>query len=472
MAMLSVSAVSYALVQSMVNPGLEALREHVGASRIGVSWVLAAFLLSSAVLTPVLGRLGDQIGKRRILVAVLLVLAAGSVVAALATTLPMLLVGRVLQGAGGAAIPLSFGIVRDLMPADQVSSKVGAIAAVSSVGVAIGVLVAGPIISALGVSWLFWLPAIANGIMALGVLLFVPETPVTSTGKLNYSAAVLLAGTLVLLLLPLTSGQRWGWGSVTTLGLFAAAVAAGVLWATIELRSKSPLIDMRVFRMRPVWTANLASFLFGFTLFAAFGFIPAFLQTPVSTGYGLGESITVSGLLFLPVAAVQFLTGLAAGPLARRFSVKALLVVGSLPIIIGFLLLARFHGNAWLISLETSIVGIGFGIGISALAAVVVHAVPAEHTGAAAGMNANVRTIGGAVGTALVATVLASHTGSGAFPDEAGYSTAFLLLAVGAVAVLAACLLIPAGKAAATIRSEERETVDEIVSERVDQRTF
>ncbi|MEU6322747.1 MFS transporter [Streptomyces sp. NPDC047009] len=118
--MLSVSSVSYALVQSMVNPGLQALREQVHTTQLGVSWVLTAFLLSSAVLTPVLGRLGDQIGKRRTLVAVLLFLTIGSMVAALATNLPMLVVGRLLQGAGGATLPLAFGIVRDLLPRAQV----------------------------------------------------------------------------------------------------------------------------------------------------------------------------------------------------------------------------------------------------------------------------------------------------------------------------------------------------------------
>jgi MFS family permease len=446
-AILSVAAVSYALVQSAVNPALEDLRQQVHTTRLGVSWVLTAFLLASAVLTPILGRLGDRAGKRDTLAAVLLLLTAGSVVAALATSLPVLIVGRLLQGAGGATLPLAFGIVRDRLPADRVGPKVGMIAAVSAVGGAIGVLVAGPIVTGLGTPWLFWLPAVANGVMAVAVRLFLkPDGAARAEGRMNWPAGLLLAATLVLLLLPLSLGQEWGWGSSKTLGAFAGSLVAGTAWAAVEVRSRYPLIDMRVFRLRPVWTANLASFLFGVTLYSAFGFIPVFLQTSRSTGYGLGESITVSGLLFLPVTATQFVSGLASGSLAKRISAKALLVIGSLAIAVSFLLLALLHSSAWLVALDTAVGGLGFGIGLSALSAVVVHAVPAEHTGAATGMNANIRTIGGAVGAAVVATVLASHTGASGLPSESGYTTAFLLLAAAAVVGLAASLLITTEK--------------------------
>ncbi len=442
---LSVSAVSYALVQSMVNPGLEALRARVHTDQLGVSWVLTAFLLASAVLTPVLGRLGDRVGKRRVLIVVLLLLTAGSVVAALATRLPVLVVGRLLQGAGGATLPLAFGIVRDLLPTARVGSTVGLIAAVSSVGGAVGVLVTGPIIDGLGVPWLFWLPALANGLMALAVLTSVPGTRTTAAGgRMNWPAALLLALALVALLLPLSLGQEWGWGSARTLALLTTAVVAGAAWVTVETRSRYPLIDMRVFRLRPVWTANLASFLLGATLYSAFGFIPSFLQVPSTTGYGLGESITAAGLLFLPATATQFLSGLAAGPLARRVPTKTLLVGGSVPVVAGFLLLAAFHGGAWQVALATAVAGAGFGIGLSALSVVVVHAVPAEHTGAATGTNANIRTIGGAVGAAAVATILASGTSTGGHPAESGYTTVFVLLAATAAAGLLAGLLIPA----------------------------
>ncbi|WP_284045681.1 MFS transporter [Paractinoplanes maris] len=448
---LSVAAVSYALVQSMVNPGLEALRAYVHTDQLGVSWVLTSFLLASAVLTPILGRLGDHFGKRRMLLTVMALLTAGSVVAALAHTLPVLLVGRVLQGAGGATLPLAFGIVRELLPRMKVGSAVGTIAAVSSVGGAVGVLVTGPIIVHLGIPWLFWLPAIANAVVAFALLAGIPRSERGSTGPGDFLAGATLAVALVLLILPLSQGGDWGWASPRTIGSFVLALVFGALWIRIEAHSKSPLIDMRVFRLRPVWTANLASLLFGVTLYAAFGFIPTFLQTPTMTGYGLGASITLSGLLFVPVTVVQLVAGIAAGPLSSRLPAKLLLVLGGIPVIAGFILLAFAHESAWQIVLATAVSGAGFGLGLSALSALVVHAVPAAHTGAATGMNANLRTIGGAIGAAIVTAILAAHTGAGSFPTETGWTIAFTVLALAAVLGLAASLLIPN----TTIHSDE-----------------
>ncbi|GEC02752.1 hypothetical protein SSP24_04070 [Streptomyces spinoverrucosus] len=351
----------------------------------------------------------------------------------------MLVLAHVLRGAGGATLPLAFGLVRDLVPRRQVGTAVGTIAAVSSVGGALGVLVAGPIVSSLGVAWLFWLPAIANGLVVIGVFFFLPRSNgATAAGRLNVGATVTLAGTLVLLLLPLSLGQDWGWLSGRTLGLLAGALAVGTLWVWWENRSRHPLIDMCVFRMRPVWTANLASFLFGFTLYSVFGFVPSFLQVPTATGYGLGESITVSGLLFLPVTLTQFASGVVTGPLATR-------ILGSVPVVVGLLLLAAFHGEPWQIALAMAIGGIGFGVGLSALSALVVHAVPAEHTGAVSGMNANIRTIGGAVGAAVVTTILASTARADGYPSEGGWVAVFLVLAAAAVVGLTSCLLIPTG---------------------------
>ncbi|WP_205650311.1 MFS transporter [Actinoplanes solisilvae] len=453
---LSVAAVSYALVQSTVNPALESLRDYVHTDHLGVGWVLTSFLLASAVLTPVLGRLGDHFGKRRVLLVVMALMTIGSVVAALSHNLPLLLVGRVLQGAGGATLPLAFGIMRDLLPRQRIGSAVGTIAAVSSVGGAVGVLVTGPIIDHLGIPWLFWLPAIANGVVALAMLRLVPHTGRGGTGPGDFVAGAFLAVSLVLLLLPLSLGGDWGWLSPLTLGSFALAVLTGALWVRTELRSKSPLIDMQIFRLRPVWTANLASLLFGVTLYSAFGFLPTFLQLPQTTGYGLGESITVSGLIFVPVTIAQFVFGVAAGPLSNRIPAKLVLLLGGVPIVAGFVLLTLAHDAVWQVILATALAGIGFGLGLSALSALIVHAVPPAHTGAATGMNANIRTIGGALGAAAVSAVLAAHTAPGGFPTETGWVVAFAVLAGAAALGLAASALIPD----ATAHSPEDSNAD------------
>jgi MFS family permease len=185
--MLSIVSASYSLAQSLVNPALQQLRAEFHASPAGIGWVLTAYLLSSAVLTPFLGRVGDHLGKERLLVATTGLLAAGSVVAAVAPDLGVLLAGRAMQGAGGAILPLAFGVLRQVLPPDRVGGAVGTVAALSAVGGGLGLLVAGPIVSGLGIQWLFWAPAIVNGIVAALLWQTVrPSGPEPRRGHLNW----------------------------------------------------------------------------------------------------------------------------------------------------------------------------------------------------------------------------------------------------------------------------------------------
>jgi EmrB/QacA subfamily drug resistance transporter len=472
LAILAIASVSYSLVQSMVNPALQSLRAEVHTDQLGISWVLTAFLLASAVLTPVLGRLGDQIGRRGVIVGAIAALAIGSLIGGLAQDLPLLVVARVLQGAGGATLPLAFGILRNELPPARVAGSVGLVASVSAVGGSVGVLLAGPIIDGLGSRWLFLLPAIVNAIVAIALALCLPRSRAANTGGMNWAAAVLLSATLVALLLPVTLGSTWGWGSPFTIALFVLAVVLGVIWVRIELGSSSPLIDMRVFAMRPVWTANLASFLFGVALYSAFGFVPAFVQVPASAGYGFGASVTISGLVFVPMTVTMLITGLLAGRLLARFPAKALLMVTGIFPIIAFLLLAFVHEQLWEVAVATAIGGIGFGIALAALSTIVVQAVPASSTGAAAGMNANIRTIGGAVGAAVISVILSSATPAGTFiPTEAGYTTTFIVLAGCAAVGLLASALVSSHRGPVLHADRPEEELDRLVAEVEDQST-
>jgi EmrB/QacA subfamily drug resistance transporter len=448
LSMLSVTSASYSLAQSMVNPALGTLRQTLHTDQVGVSWVLTSYLLASALLTPILGRLGDRHGKRRLLLIALGLLVLGSVVAAPAHALPEMVVGRVLQGAAGAVLPLAFGLIRDMAPGSRVGSAVGIVAAMSAVGGGLGLLVCGPIIDGLGVSWLFWLPAVANSVVALLLWRTLPHGRTHAGEGVNWMAALLLSAALICLLLPLSLGPDDGWLSPTIFALFTSAALLAALWVLVELRSRTPLIDMAVFRLRPVWTANVASLLFGAGLYSATGFIPSFLQLPREAGLGFGKSVTASGILFLPSTLAMLVTGLLTGFLMRVMHPKAVLLAAAVPPVIGFLLLAFVRAQLWEVVAATVIAGLGFGIALSALSAVVVHAVPAAQTGAATGMNANIRTIGGALGAAVVSTILGSHSGALGLPTASGYTIAFATLAVTALGSLVACLAIPAAIAA------------------------
>lgn len=426
---LALGVAAFALLQSLVIPALPTIREALGTSQTNVTWVLTAYLLSASIFTPIMGRLGDMSGKKRVFVVALVALALGSLLAALAPSLGVMIVARVIQGVGGGVLPLAFGIIRDEFPGEKVGGAVGLIAALSAIGAGFGIVLAGPIVSALSYHWLFWFPMMMVVVAAVAALLLVPESSERSPGRINWGAATLMSGWLVALLLAVSQAPVRGWISLPVLGLLAAAVVIGVVWVVVEKRSPNPLIDMRMMGVRSVWTTNLVALLLGIAMYAMLGFLPTFLQTPSSAGYGFGATVTLSGVMLLPNALMMFLVGLVAGRLAQRFGSRLVLVYGTVISLVGLLTLALAHTEVWEIVVATALTGIGFGLAFSSMSNIIVSAVPREQTGVASGMNANIRTIGGSLGAAVMASIVASGGETAGFPAESGYTAGFLVLA-------------------------------------------
>jgi EmrB/QacA subfamily drug resistance transporter len=442
-AVLAAGVIAFALLQSLVTPVLPTIEAALHTNQSDVTWVLTGYLLSASIFTPILGRLGDMTGKKRMFVLALGALAAGCLLAALATSLATMIVARVIQGIGGGVLPLAFGIIRDEFPRDRVAGAVGAISALIAVGAGVGLVVAGPIVDLLSYHWLFWAPLVVLVAAAVAAQLLVPESPVRTPGSINWPAALLLSGWLVALLLSVSQAPSWGWGSPEVLGLLAAAAVLAALWVLVESRSAQPLIDMGMMRLRAVWATNLGALLFGVSMYAAFAFLPQFLQTPSAAGYGFGASITESGLLLLPQTAASFVLGLVSGRLAQRIGSKKVLVIGAFVAALGDLAFVLAHGSRTAVSLGSIVMGAGFGLAFAAMSNLIVAAVPPAQTGVASGMNANIRTIGGAVGAAVMASVVTAGAAPGGLPPESGYSNGFLMLTGALVCSGLAALLIP-----------------------------
>ncbi len=451
--MLAVGTGAFGLLQSLIVPVLTEVQDRFDTDQSTVTWVLTAYLLSAAVATPLIGRIGDAVGKQRMLVVTLTLLAIGSAMAAVAPSIEWMIVARVVQGLGGGVLPLSFGIVRDEVSPERSGTAVGLLASLVSAAFGIGIVLAGPIVDGLGYPWLFWLPAIATALAALGAVLFVPRSPVTASGRISVLPAVLLSGWLVALLLAVSEGNDRGWTSATILGLFVAAAVLFAGWIASERRAAVPLIDLDLMRVRGVWTSNVVAFVAGFGTFASLGFLPQLLQTPTSSGYGFGETISQSGWVLLPSSASAFVMGFVAPRLVRRLSARRVISIGAAANALAFGGIALFHGETWHISVLMVLQGIGIGCIVSSMAGVVLASVPSHQTGVASGMNANIRLIGGSIGTAMMGGVITARTGAGGFPLEAGYRDGFLVLSVAAIIAVGLALLIPRVPGFAPVRS-------------------
>jgi len=442
-AVLAVAVAAFALLQSLVIPVLGLLEKELKTDQATITWALTAYLLSASICTPLLGRLGDVVGKKRMLVTTLIALSVGSLMAALSTSVGWLIAARVVQGAGGGVIPLSFGIIRDEFPRDKTNNGLSVVAALASGGFGIGIVAAGPIVDHLSYHWLFWLPMAATALAAMAALALVPESPVRTPGRIPVLPALLLSSWLSALLLGLSQGNTWGWGSARVLGLFAAAVVLTTCWIVVEGRVQVPLIDMQMMRTRGVWTANVVSAFIGFGIFASLGFLPQLLQTDPAVGYGFGASITESGRLLLPFAVASFLIGFLTARFVRIFGARAVVVAGVLITATAFASIALWHDATWQLYGATTLQGIGSGLVFSSLAGVVIASVPPAQTGVASGMSANIRTIGGSIGSAVMAGLVTARTDVSGLPLERGYVIGFAVLAGGMVVAAVAATFIP-----------------------------
>jgi MFS family permease len=382
-------------------------------------------------------------GKKRMLLIVLACLIVGSVLAALTSSVAVMLAARVIQGAGGAIFPLAFSIVRDEFPRERVAGAIGMLSALIGVGAGVAIVVAGPIVDHLSIHWLFWIPAVMTGVALVATFSWVPESPITAPGRINPLAVLTLSGWLVCLLLGVSEGGHWGWTSVRVVGLFIGAAVLLTAWLIVEIRADQPLVDVRMMRIPAVWWTNISAALFGFGMYSVMIVVPAFLQTPSDSGYGFGASITKSGLALLPLSGAMLVAGILTGRFATRFGSKVPLVVGSIFSAVGMLFLTVAHGSEWNFYVAMGLVGFGIGFAFSAMSNLVVEAVPPGQTGVATGMNANVRTIGGAIGSQVVASIIAAGMVAGAVPKEHGYELSFIVLGVALAFAGVAAAFVP-----------------------------
>jgi len=446
---LAFAGIVVSLMHSLVVPLLPRLPDFLSASAADTTWAVTATLLAGAVATPTVGRLGDMYGKRKMLLISLGLLVAGSIVGALSYSLAPLIVGRTLQGLAAGVIPLGISIMRDELPPGKVGGATAAMSASLGVGGALGLPIAALIAEAWDWHTLFWVAATLGILAFVLVLILVPESPARTGGRFDILGALAMSAALVLLLLIVAKGGVWGWASALTIGLGAGCLLLWIGWIFWELRVSKPLVDLRANSRRQVLLTNVASLIFAFSMLCMSLSLPQILQLPAETGYGLGQSMLVVGLVMAPSGLVMMAVSPISACISATAGPKWSLISGAVLVAGGYSVGYFMLDALWQLVLVSVLVGAGIGLAYGAMPSLIMGAVPPEESASANGLNALMRSVGTSLAAALAGLVFAQmsmNLNGNPVPSRDAFLVMMAVGAAGAIVALCVALFLPRRK--------------------------
>ncbi|MFD4031552.1 MFS transporter [Streptomyces sp. NPDC058637] len=460
-ATLAFAGIVAAIMQTLVTPLIAELPQLLDTSSSNAAWVITATLLVSAVCVPVSGRLGDLLGKRRMLLVCAVPLIIGSVVCALASSVVPMIVGRGLQGMGMGMVPLGIALLRDVVPKEKLSSSIALVSASMGIGGALGLPIASAVAQYANWRVLFWGSAVLALIVLALIWFLIPDVPAGAEGqRFDAPGAIGLAVGLVCLLLAVSKGAEWGWASATTLGLFVASVVVLLAWGFWEMRTREPLVDLRTTARPRVLITNIASLFVGFGMYAGMLIAPQLLQFPEATGFGLGQSMLQAGLWMAPGGLMMMLVSPLGGKLTDARGPKFTLISGVAVIAVAYGLGILLMGSAWGLMLFLMVSSSGVGLAYGAMPALIMSAVPASETAAANGFNTLMRALGTSIGAAVIGAVLSQMTmeaGGFTLTSEDGFRTGLMFGCGVALVAVAIAAFIPAVRGSAPTTGEKTD---------------
>ncbi len=417
---------------------------------IGVSWTITIFFIVSAGTAALFARLGDIYGRRRILMIILAIAGLGSLISSLSTSLGGVITGRTLQGVSGAVLPLCLGLMRENLAPKTLAFNIGIMGGVVGVSAGLAFLVAGYILDQFDWHAMFFFSALIALVGIISLLLVVPPSrPAKTSGRLDIMGGALFAPAIAGILLALNSAKD-GWLNWNSGGLLLASLILLAIWARHELRHANPLIDVHLFADRRILLANI--------IFAAIALGPmvnpqvvlVLAQQPLWTGIGLGLGATAAAMLKQPVTIMGLFAGPLGGRIAARHGPRAAMLLGAASLVVAWSLPLFTMSSLVVLLLAISLHSFGIVILYGAVSNQIVEAAPASRTSEATGLAQVTRSTFSAVGSqviaALMATTLISDTTqeSRSYPAEEAYVLAFAFLVLtSAVAFIAAWLLPP-----------------------------
>ncbi|MFE7115203.1 MFS transporter [Streptomyces sp. NPDC057654] len=447
--MLVLATLVSSIISSFGAPLIPTVARDFHVSLSTAQWSLTVALLAGAASSPVLGRLGDGPRRRATLLGGLAVVTAGGVVAASASGMWMLLVGRGLQGVGLGLVPLAMATARDELPQAKVAPMIALLSVSAGAGLGAGYPISGLLADAWGLAGAYGFGAVVSGLALLCVAAVIPSSAGRGTpDRLDRTGAVLLALALVAALVAVAEGTRWGWGSPAIIGLLAAGAALFAIWAVQQLRTRNPLVQLRLLRHPSVLSADACALVLGIAMYMVLSGATEFVQSPRSGGFGFGASAVVAGLVLIPLSFFMLISSRALPALVARAGIRAVLTLGCLVAALGCGFFAVFHGALWEAFVMSGVLGVGLGTTFAAIPGLIVQAIPARETGSAMGFYQVVRFTGFSLGSALAATVLAAHVsgdgGDSGGPTEGGYTLVLWIAAAFCVTAAALAWFLPA----------------------------
>jgi MFS family permease len=437
------------VLQGYYTPVYTDIARHLDIRDADVNWFEAAQLVVSALCVPLLARLGDLWGHRRVLLLSTAVTALGSWIVAFAPSFPTFLAGWAIQGAYVVWLPLEIAIVHRRAAGtgrqERLTRRAAAVlVAALEAGVIAGALTSGAIAGATSITVLLMLPAIAVTVCFAVIWFGIAGAPGTSRGGVDLAGLGLVTLVLGLVMAGLITMRLAGAGSAPAWVLIAAGLAVVVPFVRVERARPEPLVDVRLLAHPGQWPVHLTAFLFGMSVLGAQIPLSTFARTdPAVAGYGLGAGAGfVSVLVGLYVIAI--LVGALLLPLAARLlGARGALVAGAVTVAAGYALFLPFHGSTIEAVVNMAVAGLGSGVLVAALPATAAAAAPPDRTGFATGMTNAAKTVGGAVASAVFAIALAA-TGdvTTAHAPLAGYLTVWAVCAVAALAAAVALALV------------------------------
>lgn len=451
-----------ALQQTLVVPLLPDFPVILGVSAEDSSWLVTATLLSAAIFTPVISRMADMYGKRKMLLLALGVMTVGSLVAAIGGSFPALIAGRAMQGFASSLIPVGISVLRDELPKEKVASAVALMSATLGIGSALGMPMSGLLYNAFGWESLFWVSAGLGMVFFFGVLALVKESRITTPGRFDIAGAAILSIILTALLLAVSKGGSWGWSSPLTLGLFALSVAMLAGWIPLQLRINQPMVDLRTAAKRPVLLTNVSTFFLCVAMFVNMLITTQQLQIPADAGYGFGLSVLVAGLAMVPSGLAMVFLSSAAGAMLNRWGGKPTLIFGAVIMAVTYVGRVFLDDAVWQVIVGATLVNVGVAFSYAAMPTLIMSAVPITETASANGVNALIRSLGTSAASALTGLILATmvidHDGM-MLPSNDALHLSFWLAALAAAVGIGIALFIPSGGSTPKAENNVEETL-------------